>query len=246
MPLRAIPPPPSRVYRVARRGADSFAPPDWAWAGGPGGTFPGRFDDPGKRDGLPEDRCFRVIYCATERAGAFGETLANRRVPLNTLARVAAVRDGELGDDQLQPGVIPAEWWQRRQMGNMILYPALRFVDIAAVETIAHLRRVLAPVALSLGLADVDLSAVTGPHRLLTQRAARYVYEQGDAGGVPRYAGIRYLSRLSAAWECWAVFDDRLAGTRDASEPIRPHDAALRTVAGLFHLVIEANDAPSV
>lgn len=245
MALRVMPPPPIPVYRVARRGVDPFVPPDWAWAGGPNGTFTGRFDDPGKRDGLPEDRCFHVIYCATGREGAFGETLANRRVPLDTLARVTAVRDSEPGDDALQPGMIPVEWWQQRQVGSITLDPALRFVDIAAVETITHLRHVLAPVAVAVGLMDIDLSAVTGPHRLLTQRAARYVYEQVDEHGRPRYAGIRYLSRLNAAWECWAVFNERLVGVQGLPEPVSPDDAGLQTVAVLFRLIVAASEEKS-
>ena len=238
MALRDVPPPDGPVYRVTRTGMNPFAPPDWAWAGGPHGTFPGRFDDPGKRDGLPESRCFRTIYCSTERAGAFGESLAHRRVPLATLARIAAIQDdGPLGA-VLRPEVITADWRQQRHVGAIALAPRLRFVNVGDAETIEHLRRALAPVTVASGLADFDLSAVAGPHRLLTQRVARYIYEQGDDQGAARYAGIRYLSRLNPLWECWAVYSDRLSGVQSVPGPINPNDPALRTVAALFQLVV--------
>jgi hypothetical protein len=74
------PPEGRRVYRVCR-GFDVFAPPDWSWAH-EDGTFGNRFDDPGKYRGIPEEDRFRVVYCATQRAGAFGETIARfRRSP---------------------------------------------------------------------------------------------------------------------------------------------------------------------
>lgn len=59
------------------------------------------------------------------------------------------------------------------------------------------LRKNLAAVAEKLGLEDLDLSAVTGPHRRLTQEAARYVYDLEDSSGSLAFAGIRYISRLN-------------------------------------------------
>ncbi|HET7478975.1 MAG TPA: hypothetical protein VFJ72_05600 [Rubrobacteraceae bacterium] len=52
-------------------------------------------------------------------------------------------------------------------------------------------------MAEKLGLEDLDLSAVTGPHRRLTQEAARYVYDLEDSSGSLAFAGIRYISRLN-------------------------------------------------
>jgi hypothetical protein len=69
--------PPELVYRVGR-GFDAFAPPDWAYAL-PDGTFGNRFDDPSAERDVPEGERYRVVYCATERAGAFGETIARFR-----------------------------------------------------------------------------------------------------------------------------------------------------------------------
>jgi hypothetical protein len=116
----------------------------------------------------------------------------------------------------------------------------LPFVDIAAAATLAVLRPALAAVALEVGLPDVDLSAVTGPARLVTQEAARYIYEQHDTAGAPRYAGVRYLSRLNLEWECWAVFVDRLRHRVVRSgEVIRADDPGLYEAAALLGLGIE-------
>jgi hypothetical protein len=191
--------PRSPVYRVGRL-PSPFAPPAWAYADAEG-TFGNRFDDPSARRGVPAAGRFRMLYLASMSAGAFGETIARRRLNLDLLARSGAAAS--------RP-VISASWRQGRRLGVTVLTTQLPFVDIAAAASLGALRSVLAPVALELGLADIDLSAVTGPGRRLTQEAARYIYEQRDEAGVPRYAGVRYLSRLSADWECWAIFVDRL------------------------------------
>src|SRR5207248_4702134 len=90
------------------------------------------------------------------------------------------------------------------------------------------------------GLPDVDLSAVTGPARALTQEAARYIYDQRDSAGVPRYAGLRYFRCLNPQWECWAVFVDRLHHRVVRSgEVIRADDPGLYEAATLLGLGIE-------
>jgi hypothetical protein len=56
-------------------------------------------------------------------------------------------------------------------------------------------------------LHDLDVAAVRGPDRRVTRLISDWTYLARD-GGKPRYAGIRYESRLRSGWECWAVFDD--------------------------------------
>ncbi len=190
----------SSVYRVGRA-PRPLAPPSWAYVAADG-TFGNRFDDPSGRRGIPPEDRFRMLYLSTTSASAFGETLARRRPDLESLARagiVAAPRP-----------FVPASWRQVRRLGATVLTTPLPFVDVAAAATLAVLRPALAAVALDVGLSDIDLSAVTGPHRLMTQEAARYIYERRDVAGMPLYAGVRYLSRLNPNWECWAVFVDRL------------------------------------
>jgi hypothetical protein len=100
------------------------------------------------------------------------------------------------------------------------------------------LRPVLAPIAAALGLPDVDLSAVTGPSRLLAQEAARYIYEQYGEAGQPQCAGIRYTSRLDRTWECWAVFGDRLRHRVTRVDAIAATDAALHAAAKVLGLKV--------
>jgi hypothetical protein len=73
--------PAESIFRIARLGADPFEPPLWEYTGS------NRFDDP--------QREFRVIYCASQRAAAFGETLARFRRSLSLLALMNDVEDDE-------------------------------------------------------------------------------------------------------------------------------------------------------
>ena len=106
-----------------------------------------------------------------------------------------------------------------------------------------HLRYALADVVLELGLQDIDLSAVTGPQRKLTQRIARYIYEQVGSQGNPLFAGIRYLSHYGGDQECWAIFDTRMIHDDTyVEQSILPDDPDLLAVARLFGLTIEVLD----
>lgn len=204
------------------------------------GTFGNRFDDPGADRGIPETERFRTIYCATQRVAAFGETIARYRPSLSLLKGLEEDVDDDEEPLNLESGVIPLDWRLSRNVGKTLLDPNLRFVDIAAGETIQHLRPVCAEAAIQLGLEDVDLSAVTSSRRLITQVAARYIHEQVDENGHPLYAGIRYVSRLNRDWECWALFDTRLHHTPEAIvEPIRADDPGLVEAARFLGLTIE-------
>jgi hypothetical protein len=222
--------PRSPIYRVGRA-PRPLAPPSWAYAASDG-TFGNRFDDPSARRGVPPEDRFRMLYFATTSAGAFGETIARRRPGLESLARagVAAVP---------RP-VVSAAWRHARRLGVTVLTTPLPFVDISAGATMAALRPALATIAVNSGLPDVDLSAVTGPARLVTQEAARYLYDQHDDAGAPCYAGMRYLSRLNPAWECWAIFVDRLRHrVVQSGAVIGPSDPGLYEAAALLGLGIE-------
>lgn len=237
-PLPAVRPP-ELVYRVTR-GLDAFAPPDWAYAL-PDGTFGNRFDDPSAADkGVPEEERYRAIYCATERAGAFGETIARFRPSIELLAGLEAIEDDEPLDPELRGGVVPEEWRLSRHVGFTRLVPDLLFADLPAPETMRVLREELALVVEGFDLKDLDLSAVTGPHRRLTQEVARYVYDLADSSGQPIFAGIRYISRLNPSWELWAVFHDRMRHEPgEVAEPIRVDDPGLVEAAALLGLSVE-------
>ncbi len=235
--LAVVGPPKGLIFRVAR-GLDPFEPPDWRYVGG------NRFDDPDcpEDEGGESEACYRVIYAATRRAGAYGETIARYRPDLGLLAGLHEIEDDEPLDPRLQPGVVPADYRLQRRLGKAILDPGLRFVDVHDGATVQALRPILAQVARDLGLPDVDLSTVMGPDRQLTKHAARHIYEQRDAEGRPLYAGIRYVSRLNPDWELWAIFADRLVHTADVPETIYPDDQGLIEAAQLLGVNIEILD----
>ncbi len=241
MTLHVVLPPLSPVFRVARGNgeppADPFVPPPWERADADG-TFGNRFDDPSKADGVPEGGRFRVIYAATQRDGALAETIAHFRPDLEALAALGAIR-GVMGEPQPLVGVVPARWRQVRGVGQLLLDPALRFVDVAHPDTLAEMRTCFASLAAAHGHRDVDLSTITSGDRRLTQRVARHVYERTDEADRPTFAGLRYVSRHGATWECWALFADRLVGDRMPVQPVQTDDAGLIAAARHLGLTIQ-------
>jgi hypothetical protein len=238
------------VFRVAKRIHDPFEPKPWTLAD-ENGVFGDRFDDP-RGNAVPQEERFQVIYCATTRAGAIGETVARVRPQLDEIPGLARVRDTT--DDPEPPnlhlfglrdpvyphrGVLLANWRLERQLYCTKLDRKMRFVDIASADSIQYLRRELAETASRLGLQDFDLSTVTGPMRDMTRECARSVYEMTDGDGTPLYAGIRYVSRLNPEWECWAIFHDRMIHRPGFPHTISPDDPDLIAIAKLFGLSIE-------
>jgi hypothetical protein len=224
--LAIVPAPTEPIYRVART-PDPFAPPDGAYAL-PDGTFGGRFDDPAGRVGVQPHRRFQTLYFAGDPAGAFAEVISRFRPDLAVQSALSGLKP--------VPGVVPAEWRAIRRLGVTTIVSSGEFVDIGNARTLATLRRMLASTALRLDIPDVDLSALTGPARQLTQEAARYVYEQRTKDGHPRYTGIRYTSRLGRAWECWAIFADRLEHRILRVDPIGARHVGLVEAARLLGL----------
>ncbi len=206
-------------------------PPDWHY-GRLDGTFGGRYDDPRAGQGAPSHQRYRVLYLASQPAGAYGETIAQFRPSVKTLSQYG----GRLPFG-IQPSV-PRDWRISRRLGSAVLFLMLRVVDFDAADTVQALRPVLAPVAARLQLPDIDLSAITGPRRELTQEAALHVYTQHDAQGQPLYAGMRYVSRLKREWECWAIFTDRMHYPLHI-DPIAADDPHLYEAARILDLAIE-------
>ena len=54
---------------------------------------------------------------------------------------------------------------------------------------------------------------------------------------LPKFAGIRYLSRLNTQWECWPVYED-IELEEIVREPISLNDPDLQRVADLFELKV--------
>jgi hypothetical protein len=58
-------------------------------------------------------------------------------------------------------------------------------------------------LALSGAAVDFDLGTIFTGDRRISQLCARYIYDLRDEQGHPRFAGIRYTSRLNLYWTCW-------------------------------------------
>lgn len=74
-----------------------------------------------------------------------------------------------------------------------------------------------------------------GADRRITRWIGQWAHDQVTAQGLPAYAGIRYVSRLSSDWTCWAVFD-RTPLAELERRPILRGDEAMASVASRFSL----------
>jgi hypothetical protein len=104
-------------------------------------------------------------------------------------------------------GSLAADCRQLRTAVHVKLPPDLTFLDVESPATHQFLRSELALGLSAIGLNDLDVSAVRGPNRQVTQLISEWAYTAAD-GEQPLYAGIRYESRIRSGWECWALFDD--------------------------------------
>lgn len=135
----------------------------------------------------------------------------------------------------MAPGQIAAEWRDKRTKVHAILASTEVFLDAEALQTREYLRKALALGLSALGYEDLDVAVVRGQDRRVTRLIARWAYQQVDDQGQPLYAGVRYLSRLSSDWECWALFDDTLIASQ-RYESIDATDLDLIAVATAFGL----------
>ena len=139
-------------------------------------------------------------------------------------------------------GEVPADWRHRRLAVRAApspsdAIPAIRFLDVEAAETRALLRNELGELLAYYGYSDLDVPMVRGGDRRITRWIGRWAYEQRDADDRLEYAGIRYLSRLSSEWECWALFED-VALDEQERRPITRDDHALTRIADLYGLTV--------
>ena len=232
--LTEVGPPAAPVHRVGWH-QSPYDPQPWSRAK-EDGTFGNRFDDPGKASGIPDEQGFRMLYYAESPNGAFGESLAMFRPSLKTLAGLRKMTGTEPDTLETEAGLITADWRKTHLLAHITLDPTLVCADISSSTSIQHLRDELASMGLDLGLNDIDYAALLSENRPLTQRIARYIYEQAAT-----FAGIPYTSRHGKDWACWAMFSDRVQTTHGQAEPIEATHPALIAVARLFGLRIEAD-----
>lgn len=116
----------------------------------------------------------------------------------------------------------------------------MRVVNLVDGITVQHLRLALAPVAVELGIGDIDYSTIVGPDRRCTQAVTNYVFEQiDDVTDLPAFDGLYYRSRYNQAWECWAMFDQRLELEDLHVAPIHITDSDFAEALQLLHLSVE-------
>lgn len=221
------------MYRVSRD-LEVFGEPAWEWTGD------NRFDDPDHREGSPESGLFRVVYCASSRVGAFGETIARFRKSIRLLSHLREIEDDEPLDRELTGGLLPEEWRLNRRIGASRLDESLHFADLEDPRAATLLRREMSPLLTELGLDDFDFSDLMGHDRRVTQNAARCVYEATDEANAPVFDGIRYVSRLNPGWELWAVFAARMVHEpEDLYQRISRDDSDLRNAAEVLDIEVE-------
>lgn len=217
---------PGVIHRVGRL-PNPFAWPDWAYAE-TDGTFGNRFDDP--------QGTYRVLYAATERVGAYVETLARFRPDPAVLAALGEI---VADDDEPAPpsGVVPEEWFKPRAMGTGGLQGS--FVELGAARTLTELRTRLAGRLVHYGITDLDAATIrmSAPRRL-TQEISRLAYEVTTAAGTRKWDGIAYLSRLGDDLHNWATFEPN-GPVRQHAEPLDPGDPALATALSILGLELE-------
>lgn len=187
-----------------------------------------RFDSP--------TRSYSVCYFATDLTGCFGETLARFR-PDPLLSSIAAQDAEEAGF--MLAGEVPAAWRQVRLEVRAQALPVngdpIRFLDVESLDTQQVLRSELGEILAFHGHKDLDVSIVRGADRRITRWIGQWAHDQLTDQGLPTYAGVRYVSRLSSDWTCWAVFD-RAPLVELERRPILRGDEAMASVASRFSL----------
>jgi RES domain-containing protein len=219
-------PPPAGLWRVGR--GDAPLLPSRPTAGEFTATGGNRFD--------AVNGDFGVLYFASTLDGCFGETLARFR-PAPDL-RALLKEEWRENAGFMEVGAVAADWRHRRTAVRVAVadVPPLPFLNLDSVETLQVLRERLAGNLAVLGVSDLDVAAVRGGDRRVTRLIAAWAHQATDvATGEPCFSGIRYASRLSSEWVCWAVFD------RVRLEPleyltITPEMESLQRVAKTFDL----------
>ncbi|HST55233.1 MAG TPA: RES family NAD+ phosphorylase [Solirubrobacteraceae bacterium] len=178
---------------------------------------------------------YRVCYFATTPDGCFGETLSRFRPD----PRLSAIAHEE---GFMALGEIPADWRHRRlavraQPAPGETIPTIRFLDVEAAETRAVLRQELGELLAFYGYSDLDVPTIRGVDRRVTRWIGRWAYEQRDSEDRLQFAGIRYLSRLSSEWECWALFEG-VPLIEHERRPISRENEALVRIANLYELTV--------
>ena len=176
---------------------------------------------------------FSVLYFSSTLEGCFGETLGRFRPDPG----LAFIEDEWRDRLFMELGAIPADWRTRRTAVRASPAPGgpSDFLNIQNARNIQLIKKALGPSLAMFGYTDVDLGLLQGPDRRVTRLVAEWAWTQTTKQEEPRFAGIRYVSRLNPDWELWALFDDiqLVEHQRSAILPTMPD---LSKVAKLYGL----------
>ncbi|WP_440709382.1 RES family NAD+ phosphorylase [Herbiconiux sp. YIM B11900] len=162
-----------------------------------------------------------VLYAASTVQAALAETAAHFRVSVTLLERLATA--GASASDLRRPS-LGAAWRDARVIRSLRVRDSLPFVDIEDARTHVLLTEQASPLLTDLGVPLLDVPAERGRSRLLTRGLATWARSATDDAGDPLYGGIRYLSKLSNDYECWAIFEGAHLEVREERR-ITPTDA---------------------
>jgi hypothetical protein len=199
----ALAAPTAGVYRVARSA--------WPFEFHPGEPLvdPGRPVEGGSRWDDPLGQ-FATLYCASTAEAAFAETIARYRERGGLLERIDTFLSGSPDPDydfELEPGKVPGDYFEDRYLGHVQVDGEARFVDLEHADTHTAGRHGLLPQLREFGVTRFDRGTVASPDRRVTRTIARYYHELSRKPDHQSWRGLRYLSRLDAGWECWAVWE---------------------------------------
>jgi hypothetical protein len=178
---------------------------------------------------------YAVVYFGTSPEACFAETLARFR-PSPALASLVA--DEWARNHWIRPGNVPADWRDSRILVRAVVPNALPFVDVADADSLEAFRTAprIAQWLTAFGVGDLDLAALVGSDRRVTRLISQWAHDEESDDGFS-YGGIRYISRLGAGYECWAVFEGSPIAELER-RPILSQDADLCVVARRYGLSV--------
>lgn len=176
---------------------------------------------------------FGVLYFSTTLDACFGETLSRYR----TDPKLAFLEDEWREYGFMARGSVPQDWRTRRTAVRVRIGTEGLFLDVEALRTRQALQKALGADLLRFGVDDLDVAAIRGRDRRVTRLISEWAWHQRDEDGRPRFAGMRYLSRIETAWECWAVFDDADI-TELERHPVLRTTPELVRIAELYELTV--------
>lgn len=197
-----VPPPEDGMWRVGRLPDPVAVPPTPEALVDDGVPLleTNRFDD-----SLGE---FSTLYCGSTPEACFAETLAMFR-KTDVVARIDAFMTEESDDGadfELESGTVPPDYIHRRALAHIPVSTTHQFVDVDDAATHAALNVAIPQVVRDVGLDGFDRGVMMTQDRRITRQVARYYYDLSLAHDHSNMRGLRYESRLSSEYECWALF----------------------------------------